>query len=226
MKRRDLILGIFVVMVVLAVACLLLWQNGSKRVKNSAATAAVTPNPAFSSNTPPPHPQSREERIHTVNQAIEGTNRPINFWGKVIDQDGHPITGVAIKYSYSIEHGNLMGGGWGVAENKQGATMTDNAGLFSITGLKGHYLEIESFAKDGYRYNARKADDYDYYGATSAGKFTPDSNSPQVFVMVSNETLKPIISMGGDFGKMAKVLADGRPSSGTFGVEDQMQTVN
>jgi len=49
-----------------------------------------------------------EERAKAIAQAVERTNVPINFCGKVLDQEARPIEGVSVQYSYSTEHTNTL----------------------------------------------------------------------------------------------------------------------
>jgi hypothetical protein len=153
----------------------------------------------------------QEERARLVFQAIEGTNVPINFWGKIIDQHEHAISNAKVEYHYSTEHGNMLGVAWSKQRIEKGETVSDDSGLFSVTGFKGHYLGIETLAKEGYEYNPRKVMDFNYYGDTAAGKFVPDPRNPVLFVMVNKATAEPLVSYGGSFGKTMRLPGDGTP---------------
>ena len=79
---------------------------------------------------------------------------PIKFWGKVIDQYGHPVSDVNVLY-YAA--GGYIGGGSGFGRIK-----TDKEGLFNIKGVKGGSLNLREMEKDGYQIVIRPQDDLFY----------------------------------------------------------------
>jgi len=153
----------------------------------------------------------QQERTKAVFKAIEGTNVPINFWGKVVDQNERSIAGVAVRYSYSTEHGNLLGVAWGAQKIHKGEVTTDATGLFAVNGIKGHILTIETLMKEGFNYTSKGAKVFNYYGSTASGKFIPKPANPVLFVMVNKATAEPLVSYGGDFGKTMRLPGDGSP---------------
>jgi len=204
-----------------ALALLLMWWMSRREPKPQPDSAAsgVTRQDMVSASPSATTPireeerkQKQEERAKTIFQAIEGTNVPINFWGKVIDQDKRPIAGVKVSYNYSTEHGNIVGVAWGRQKIYKDETATDGAGSFAVTGLRGHDLTLESLNKEGYQYTPRGAAVYNFYGNTSGGKFTPDPNNPVLFVMVNKATAEPLVSYGGHFGKTMRVPGNGTPT--------------
>jgi hypothetical protein len=180
-------------------------QNAAQPTANaSSATATAARNEERS--------LAKEERAKTINTIIEAGNAPINFWGKVVDQDEHPIVDVTINYSYLTEHGNLLGVAWSASKVHKGTATTNGEGLFVIQGLQGSGLSIESLQKEGYQYNPDTARTYDYHGSSAKGKFTPDPSNPILFVMVSKTTTEPLVSYGGNFGKTIRVPGNGTPT--------------
>jgi hypothetical protein len=115
-----------------------------------------------------------KERAKAIVQAVEKSNVPINFWGKVLDQEARPIGGVSVQYSYSAEHANTPGTAWGEQKIHKSEVATDIAGKFTVNGIKGPALTVEALTKEGYAYRSRGAKVYNYYGDVSSGKFTPD----------------------------------------------------
>ncbi len=114
----------------------------------------------------------QEDRSKSILQAIEGTNVPINFWGKIIDQNGRPIADVKVNYSYSTEHGSITGAAWAQQEIHKGETNTSEACTFAVTNLAGHNLTIEFLTREGYEYRPKGAMVYDFYGSSAEGRFT------------------------------------------------------
>jgi hypothetical protein len=140
-------------------------------------------------------------------EAVEATNVPINFWGRVIDQDGVAVVGVRIEYDYSIEHGNLLGVAWSDQELRAGQAITDTDGLFSIQGLKGHALSILAIKHPDYQFRGKGALGFDFYGSTASGKFVPDQHTPVVFTIVHKQRLEPLTHSKGTL----HVRGDGTP---------------
>ncbi len=84
-----------------------------------------------------------------LQQGFEAKNIPISFYGRVLDQDGHPVSGVQIKMNgehvfYLISQGIA-------STNIEMETQTDADGRFQWTSDKGDMLAVESISKDGYR---------------------------------------------------------------------------
>jgi hypothetical protein len=140
-------------------------------------------------------------------EAIEATNVPINFWGKIVDQNGLPVMAVKIDYEYSIEHGNLLGVAWSDQETRSGQAVTDRNGLFSVLGLKGHALGILAIKHPDYQFRGKGAVSFDFYGSTASGKFVSDQLKPVVFTVVEKQRLEPLIHMKGNL----RVQVNGPP---------------
>jgi len=140
-------------------------------------------------------------------EAIESTNVPINFWGKVADQDGRPLNGVTVQYEYSIEHGNLLGVAWSDQEIRSGQVATDRDGSFSVEGLKGHALSILAIKHPDYQFREKGAVSFDFYGSTASGKFVSDPRKPVIFTIIQKQRLEPLIHVKGNL----RVRGDGTP---------------
>ena len=220
MKRRPMrITGAAIALAVaVLVACWLIPRHQLRPAQSpsriqDAAQPILNANPATATSTREDERRlAKEERAKTINTIIEAGNVPINFWGKIVDQDEHPIVDVTINYSYLTEQGNLLGVAWSASKVHKGSTTTNGEGLFMIQGLRGSGLSIESLQKEGYQYNPDAAHTYDYHGSSAKGKFTPDPSKPVLFVMVNKTTAEPLVSYGGNFGKTIRVLGNGTPS--------------
>jgi hypothetical protein len=156
--------------------------------------------------------QIPEKTSKTIFDVIEVANVPIHFFGKIMDQDGQSVSGVLVQYNYSIEYGNMMGIAWGQQKITKGETVSDEVGSFSITGIKGHYLTVESLKKEGYLYRSKESRVYNFYGDSSSGKFRSNRNNPVVFALINKKTSEPLISYGGIFGTAFRVPGDGTPA--------------
>lgn len=74
--------------------------------------------------------------------------KPINFYGRVIDQYGEPVVGVEITH---VGHNAVYAAGSGHMR-----TLTDENGFFSTDGASGSALTIESLSKPGYEFTGRQ----------------------------------------------------------------------
>jgi hypothetical protein len=75
---------------------------------------------------------------------VRQNNQPQAFYGKIIDQDGHPIAEVEVNGNIQ-----MMGGLGDGAKNQAYKTQSDSEGLFDFTGKQGWQLNI-TVKKDGY----------------------------------------------------------------------------
>lgn len=220
MNRRAILIGAAAVFLA-TVLIWLLWPR--EQLPQRLAQEVATPAPAAATpSTPtaalPPtkeeQQQSKQERANTLRSAIEGTNVPINFWGKVVDLERHALSGVAVSYQYQTEHVLLPGVAWARSEVHKGQTTTGADGLFSIEGLRGHSLSISGFSKSGYKVPEKFSPavaTFNYFGDTASGRFIPDKDRPVEFVMISQSAVGSLVVSGGNFGKTLRLAGDGTP---------------
>lgn len=209
MKKRLLII---VVSCSAIVGVLLLWTMRSSTKLMPRTREQPSPPITFAgASTTPATIETRRTSDRTdpvkIFEAIEATNVPINFWGKIVDENGLPVMAVKIDYEYSIEHGNLLGVAWSDQETRSGQAVTDRNGLFSVLGLKGHALGILAIKHPDYQFRGKGAVSFDFYGSTASGKFVPDQQKPVVFTVVQNQRLEPLTHVKGNL----RVRANGAP---------------
>ncbi len=75
--------------------------------------------------------------------------RPVEFFGKVEDQNGSPVEGALISF--------VGGSGYLARGSGEGTVKTNVDGLFSIDGANGVDLSIDNIAKAGYDYRTSTA---------------------------------------------------------------------
>lgn len=130
---------------------------------------------------------------------IQQANVPIEFWGKVIDQDSKPIEGVNIQYR--IQQPRVI---WDSHSAVMSIT-TDSIGGFHITGEKGSSFSFESFRKDGYRTAAGQGMTIAYsYGSA---KHTPDKSNPKVYTLIKEDKIQGLVF----FSRQLLLAWDGVP---------------
>jgi hypothetical protein len=110
--------------------------------RNSAAqTAALSQNPPSTND---------RQKTNAIRQYMESQNVPVDFLGKVIDQNGAPLLGVKIQVK--VRHWDVVvPTAWG-ADTKEipVESETDLGGRFQLSGVTGDGFDIESIQKDGY----------------------------------------------------------------------------
>lgn len=107
----------------------------------------------------------------------------IDFYGKVVDQDGQPAKGVSVTLKVRDNAWKWVPGS---KEDTIFALVTDESGLFSIKNKEGHALYIENLEKDGYEYEIAKNTtcfDYRIQENTITSPFIPDPDNPVVFTL-------------------------------------------
>src|SRR5438874_10348983 len=115
----------------------------------------------------------RWKEVHAkdlVNQAWEW-RMPINFFGRVVDEKGQPISGAKIELSWT----NLSQAGSSEAETK-----TDAEGYFSLLNKKGRHLQVR-VSKDGYYTPKQQQISFDYAAFWEANYHEPDPHNPVLF---------------------------------------------
>jgi len=126
---------------------------------------------------------------------------PIDFYGKVIDENSNAISGVKIHFSwYEIP-----------AENgeKTADTQTDSEGLFSLHGQHGPSLSV-GFSKEGYYSSHRGELTFNY--ALGPEIISPDSLNPVIFKLRRKGPGQSLIrSAFPGFAHIAQLHHDGTP---------------
>jgi hypothetical protein len=90
------------------------------------------------------------QKANEIRQYMESQNKPVEFYGQVVDQDGSPLAGVNVKGE--ILHVRVVvPTAWGDEDEIIPITKeTDPTGRFEIQGVSGRAIELESIQKIGY----------------------------------------------------------------------------
>jgi hypothetical protein len=103
-------------------------------------------------------------------RVIEAWQVPIEFYGKVVDENSNPVAQAQISFH------------WMEAPDKGGSRSSnetsDAEGLFSLHDAKGPSLSV-NVSKDGYYTSRAASNGFTYLN----GLFQPDSQNPVVFVL-------------------------------------------
>jgi len=159
--------------------------------------------------TPVSGPDDQKRRvIATVRDVAQKANQPVEFYGKVVDQDDNPIPGVKVKLSVRWTH-ELLPGTARDEFNRFDLT-TDAQGLFTLTDTKGSLLSVAALEKDGYDpAPSATRQSYWYWASGLPQKYVPDSRQPEIFRMWKKRGAEHLTERS----KSVKVSADGVPVS-------------
>lgn len=126
------------------------------------------------------HVPAKPELQKQLREIMDNANRPISFFGKVIDQDGNPIPDVKITFSirYMKEVSPI-----GIIDTfNHPSKKTNSDGCFALTGEKGSLLVVKSLEKEGYE-SSPKAFDGTYWYWHDTNPYQPDPETPTLFRM-------------------------------------------
>ena len=137
-------------------------------------------------STVPLPTNAKDSRATMVETAIASLVRPIEFYGKVVDQDGQPLAGVQVTGEVIRPLAPFR------QQEEKHITTTNINGLFGFQGLRGMLLWI-ALSKQGYNVSSTRQR-FDY-SEVEAGKnvFRPDRRRPVVFTMWKSVGAEPMI---------------------------------
>jgi hypothetical protein len=153
----------------------------------SPASATVMPDDPAAATLQPPRASSvtptKEEHVRAVLDAHN--HKDIEFYGKVIDQYGNPLSDVHVTASVIYNSGEKAG----VLEAR---TTTDPEGVFSFTGMKGRTFDCH-LEKTGYQ-TMPERDAFDYTELVPAEqRHRPDPRNPVVLKMWKLQGAEPLV---------------------------------
>lgn len=141
--------------------------------------------------------QERRQELTDLVSSLLGT--AINFHGQVVDQDGNPVPGARVGFS-ALDKFMEPGTSY--------SAVSDNSGLFSITGIKGARLSV-NVRKDGYYFIDGKSNAAFAYGGGSDSYFRepPTQARPAIFVLHKMGETVPLVHVR----ESARIAKDGTP---------------
>ena len=204
MKTNNGFLSI-IILIVVFVVLLLLFRHARDTSTQTSLPAANTQSPLLQDSRSVKQSQSLLPQRQTEGNKFSGLSMlsamPIEFYGRVIDQDEKPLADVRVLGGTGSKTGFMQD------ETRNYETKTDKAGLFSFKGFKGDALIID-LKKTGYNFgsNSRRF----FYSAIDPlrRRFTPDQKKPVTFQMWRVLGSEPLIYYRESFGR---VPSDGTP---------------
>jgi hypothetical protein len=151
-----------------------------KDINVPANHSAITQSVTSASINSTPVVNDRQE-TNEIRQYMELQNKPIEFYGLVIDQNNNPIVGA--KVQVEVRHLKVVvPAPWGdedqiIPIEKE----TDSNGHFEIDGVSGDSLTIKSVEKAAYKLTPKMEDIYSYGGVPKP--YHPDPQNPVIIRM-------------------------------------------
>jgi hypothetical protein len=109
----------------------------------------------------------------------------LNFYGRVVDQEGKPVVGAKVNLeaqaNYFDEHRS---------EQKPFTVQTDKNGDFNLIGAYGAIVTVSSIEKDGFELSKKVDRHYSY---TLPADFHPDLQNPVIFKMWKQQGKEPLV---------------------------------
>lgn len=192
MNRRHIII-VSSVLGVMAIGVLTVWR-GCSESPNQIAPPKLLPESATGQMTPKSikDPETKEEYDALVKEKSiafsKSNNAPIAFYGRVIDQDGKPLEGVAVDFYVNAIP--MIPVPWGPDERTKGSCATDKNGLFSVEGKRGISFGVSSLKKTGYRESGYYEQGHARYEPYGSGKRPPDREKPVDFMLIREDLPK------------------------------------
>jgi len=171
---------------------------------NSSASGLKNDNSSVAISSAPPSTTNQNQiavdrnNPESIRQYLLSQNVPVEFYGKVIDQDGNPLASAEVKGEV-LHVKVIVPAPWGdqdeiIPIDKK----TGSDGRFEINGVSGRSFELEAIQKDAYEVEPAKRS----YG-TTGGSF----ESPVIFKMWSTNIHEKLITGGKSFD----IVPDGKP---------------
>jgi hypothetical protein len=149
-------------------------QTNAPAVNTGAATIVA--------NMPKPSAESKTERMREVLSTYNDV--PIDFYGKLEDQSGDPVTGAEVKGSIRVINGARQATDWFSATS-------DASGLFQFHG-KGQDIGIAP-KKSGYAYVSMNGTGNYSHLYPEEERAHPDPNNPVVIKMWKLQGAEPLL---------------------------------
>ena len=151
------------------------------RSSNRAGSAAHAPDPT----------SVEDHAAHVRSQCVEFAkekNLPIEYYGRVVDQDHKPLQGVKVGFTVTAIPKTPVP--WGPDETTKGSCETDANGLFSVSGSRGVSFGVNRIEKPGYRESGYFNQGHVRYESNNPQGHVPDPSKPVEFMLIRDDLPK------------------------------------
>ena len=108
--------------------------------------------------------------------------RPVNFYGKVLDEKEQPVPGAEVKWNLAS-----------VDRTREGTVLTDSAGLFKVENERGKRIQF-FIEKAGYYAGKQSQGDAEYASFSEDDFYVPDPAHPMIFHLRKHGPSESLIS--------------------------------
>ena len=176
-RRKRLQYGVPIIVLALAVMLAAVRWLMFKEATSSTGVVGVAPTTSQGTQQPPPPAGGGKERSMSAGLALLN-HEPITFFGRVVDQEGKPVSAVSVTGFVMVQKK------WMEGELERYPTQTNADGKFSFQGISGRDISFW-FEKPGYRYDNRKQKSLFKYSLLTPReeRYQPDESAPATFVL-------------------------------------------
>lgn len=112
---------------------------------------------------------------------------PIEFFGKVVDENNQPVTGASIEFAWTGTPEKYGGDGVG-----KRTLLSDSNGMFSLAGVEGKGMTVH-VSKEGYYRRSKPNGWFEYAGFWEPTFIEPDHSKPVIFHLVKRPVAEPTL---------------------------------
>lgn len=135
-----------------------------------------------------------KDRVAFARDLMKKANKPIQFFGKVIDQDGNPIP--EVKVTLDIRVSKELGPNIIQDVFDRPVLTTAADGRFTLTGAKGALLGVHALEKAGYEPSEKVFRKSYWYWRDPSQVFHPDADRPEIFRMWKQAGAETLVRNG------------------------------
>ncbi len=187
MRTKRLFFALLGVFLFVGAALWWLWPRLPEEVAapQKRITQPQQPLPVVATNAAPLEKTGMEWHLEQLEKSKWQWKMPISFYGKVVDENGQPVEGAEIHFSWT----DLSPAGG--SETK---ITSDGNGLFSLTNIRGKHLGINSVTKTGYYTSLQQSQfSFEYAIKSEANFHRPDPASPVIFHLKKKGEAEPLM---------------------------------
>ena len=182
----------------LVIVAIWLWPSSHLPASSAVAQQVPSPNPTPQSSasgqpTPTPAASPSEEVLRQSNAEgatqeegksfLAAFHTPINFWGKVVDENGRPVPNAKVQLGTADRP-------WETGSRIE--QVTDSSGLFSLVGAQGLSISVV-VSKDGYHQTSRSRGQISYAQPSGNREPLPTPDNPMVFKLQTMGEAVPLV---------------------------------
>jgi hypothetical protein len=170
---KKYIIGFTVVLLVIVGWLLWIDVGGNKQSQNTIIQTFLPK----TTNVTTEHPSWRD----IIKEEIKVRTLPIEFWGRILDQNNQPVVGAQIKIHIMYADITKPNG----SGTRELGLQSDNQGDFRVNKLTGYILGVDEIKKGGYVLSNKffSVRTYSYYNSIPKDQYRYDPDNPVIFRM-------------------------------------------